>query len=170
MNKVCNICGEKYHARGMCKTCYHKWYYLQHLNPIPYHKNKSCSKYLGVHIAEHVLSKVFKNVEIMPMDNPGYDFICNKGMKIDVKSSCLSTHHGHKSQWLFRIKQNVTADYFLCIAFDNRKSLTPLHLWLIPGKHINYLQSASISINALDKWNSFALDINRVAVCCNSIK
>ena len=51
-------------------------------------ENKKCSKFLGVHIAESVLCHVFKDVEVMPTDNHGFDFICNRGKKIDVKSSC----------------------------------------------------------------------------------
>ena len=52
----------------------------------PFNGNRDCTLFLGVHVAERVLSKVFKDVERMPMNNPGYDFICGGGYKIDVKS------------------------------------------------------------------------------------
>ena len=102
---------------------------------LPFNENKECSQFLGIHIAEQVLSHVFKDVEQMPMNNPGYDFICNHGKKIDIKSSCLRK----KGNWLFNIKRNTTANYFLCLAFDDRGNMTPLHAWLIPGSKLNQL-------------------------------
>jgi hypothetical protein len=88
-----------------------------------FNENKDCPQYLGIHVAERVLSNVFKDVERMPMNNRGYDIICNHNKKIDVKSSCQREIGG----WMFNIKRNVTADYFLCIAFDNREDLNPVH-------------------------------------------
>jgi len=105
--------------------------------------NKNCSMYLGVHIAERILSKIWDNVIRMSIGNIGYDFICGKGFKVDVKSSCIVTslrEHELKSyevhNWFFNIKKNKIADYFLLIAFDNREDLTPLHIWLIKGDKI----------------------------------
>jgi hypothetical protein len=91
--------------------------------------NKECSLWLGVGIAEKVLSKVFKDVKRMSCNHPGYDFICGKGFKIDVKSSCLSKIN----KWRFAIRNNIIADYFLLLAFDNRTDLNPMHIWLIKG-------------------------------------
>lgn len=95
---------------------------------LPMNKSKNCSLYLGVYIAENVLSKVFKNVKRLPINNKGYDFVCDKGYKIDVKSSCLSHNF-----WRFGVHKNRIADYFLLLAFDNRNNLNPIHLWLIGG-------------------------------------
>ncbi len=67
--------------------------------------NRECSSFLGCHIAEQVLSKTFKDVEIMPPSNPGYDFICNKGKKIDVKSSCLRYKNPKHKSWMFVISE-----------------------------------------------------------------
>ncbi len=122
-NYMCNSCAtdivtSRNHVNGISK---------------PYTDNKKCSSYLGVGIAERVLSHVFKNVELMPMSNPGYDFICNHGKKIDVKSSCRYFHIGRSDSWMFTINKNTSADYFLCIAFDDREHLNPEHVWLIPG-------------------------------------
>jgi len=109
----------------------------------PFGENKECPMFLGVHVAERVLSHAFKDVNVMPLNNQGYDFICNKGMKIDVKSSCL--HRNRNTQyWNFHIRHNTTADFFLCLAFDNREDLNPLHAWLIPGSKLNNLSIASI--------------------------
>ena len=49
--------------------------------------NKNCSNYLGITIAEQLLSKIFKYVERMPYRNRGFDFKCVHGYMIDVKSS-----------------------------------------------------------------------------------
>jgi len=133
---------------------------------LPMSENKECSMYLGVHVAERVLSQVFKDVKRMPITNPGYDFICNHGKKIDVKSSCF----GKRGHWIFVIKHNTTADFFLCLAFDNRKDLTPLHVWLIPGDVVNHLGGASIRQGTLSKWDEYKLDISKVSTCCDTLR
>lgn len=105
-----------------------------------------------------------------PYGFPGYDFVCNRGMKIDSKAACLSLHHGKRTQWKFDISHNQTADYFLCIAFDNRESLTPLHLWLIPGNVINDKQCASVTKTSLAKWDEYTINIDKIFQCCNTMK
>lgn len=129
--------------------------------------NKNCSQYLGVTIAEKILSKIFNNVNRMVYTNPGYDFICNKDYKIDVKSRALN-----KNQWCFDIKRNTVADYFLCLAFDNRTDLNPQHLWLIPGEILNDKMSATISISTVDKWSIYELTgkLDDVIICCDTLK
>ena len=127
--------------------------------------------YLGVHVAEHALSKVFKNVKRMPTNNPGFDFICSNDYKVDVKSSCLSSHHPPK--WAFSIRYNTTADYFLWIAFnDDHEHLTPLHIWLVPGHIVNHTSLISITENSLDKWAAYEIKgkLNDVKKCCDIIK
>lgn len=137
----------------------------------PFYENKECALFLGVHVAERVLSHVFKDVERMPMNNPGYDFICNRGKKIDSKSSCI-----HKDKccgsvsWSFVINHNTTADFFLCLAFDNREDLTPLHAWLIPRSKVNHLAGLSISEGMIHKWNVYRLDLSKISTCCDSMR
>lgn len=154
LQNCCVPCILEYNRR-----CYRKKPRTQHLH------NKTCSTFLGITVAEQVLSKVFKDVEIMPPNNPGYDFICNHGKNIDVKSSCL-----HKNTWNFSIKRNKIADFFLCIAFDDRESLNPLHLWLIPGYIINTQAGASVSKSTIHKWSEYKLDISKTLACCTSLK
>ena len=129
--------------------------------------NKQCASYLGITIAERVLSKVFKNVERMPYKNPGYDFKCNNGYKIDVKGA---TKMKNQNAWSFHIRHNQIADYFLCLAFDDRKNLNPLHIQLIPDEKVNHLKGLTISASRIDKWDEYALDINKVSACCNALK
>lgn len=101
---------------------------------VPASKNKECAVFLGVVVAETLLSKIFQNIRRMPYGNKGFDFICNRGYKIDVKSSCLRNgHNGKRDSWRFVINHNKTADYFIMIAFDDRSSLQPHHIWLIKG-------------------------------------
>lgn len=140
---------------------------------LPMNENKSCTLFLGVHVAEQVLSKVFKDVKQMPPQNPGFDFKCSKGMKVDVKSSVLHADKNRinsQGSWRFHIKKNIIADYFLCLAFDNRNDLNPQHIWLIPGEKINHLTSAGIRSSTLSKWKEYELDINKVVDCCDSMK
>ena len=133
----------------------------------PFNENKECPLYLGVHVAEQVLSHVFKRVKRMPFSNPGFDFICGKGYKIDVKSSCKRRT---QSRWKFDIDHNTIADYFLFLAFDNREDLDPLYLWLLPGAKVNHLVSASISSSTIHKWDEYKLDILKVSQCCDAMR
>jgi len=130
--------------------------------------NKNCGMYLGCIIAEQVLSHLFKNTERMSICNPGYDFICGKGYKIDCKSSCMIK--GKYNPWKFDINRNKIADFFLCLAFDNRQDLNPLHIWLIPGNVVNNQFCASISESTLEKWSEYEQPLNKVLMCCNMMK
>ena len=131
--------------------------------------NKNSSNYLGVTVAERVLSKVFKKVEVMSPHNRGYDIICNQGYKIDIKAS---TKRKDSKRWVYLIKQNQIADYFLCLAFDDRKNLNPMHIWLISSKEINHLQFLGISEFKLDKWSKYELTdkLDKVITCCNIMR
>ena len=72
--------------------------------------------------------------------------------------------------WAFNIGRNTTADYFLCLAFDNREDLNPLHAWLIPGSKINHLTGTSISPSTLHKWDAYALDTSKIGDCCDAMR
>jgi hypothetical protein len=156
-----------------CKACSRK-FTLDYKHSLglshPMDTSKECSVYLGVHVAERALSNVFKNVEHMLHGNTGYDFICGKGYKIDAKSSVLHTRNIKYRGWVFHIRQNKIADYFACLAFDNRDSLTPLHFWLIPGEAINRLPSIEIRPTTLHKWSQYEQPIDKVFCGCNLIK
>jgi hypothetical protein len=136
--------------------------------------NKNCATYLGVEISEKILANVFRNVKCMPTGNIGYDFVCGKGYKVDVKASCI--HHSNVNNawthWSFRIHKNTIADYFLCIAFDNREDLNPLHIWLVPGVIVSHLKGASISPSTINKWSDYELTnkMDRIIKCCNIMK
>lgn len=132
----------------------------------PYNKNKECAQYLGIHVAERVLSHAFKDVIRMPMNNPGYDVTCNMGKKIDIKSSCKRKN----GSWTFTINRNTTADFFLCIAFGDREELTPLHVWLIPGSKLNHLKHTAISKSTIHKWDEYRLDITKISQCCEMMR
>jgi hypothetical protein len=147
---------------------------------LPFSENKECASYLGVHIAERLLSKIFENVTRMPYGNPSYDFICGKGYKIDVKSSCLR----YGSQWNFTINKNKIADYFLLLGFDNRRDLNPQHVWIIGrneiihnrksnkpvNQHISiFIKNCTTSMNNLRQYEQTNKLVKLVA-CCNTIK
>ena len=138
----------------------------------PMTENKNCSAYLGVVISEQILSKVFEDVQVMPYGNKGYDFICNHGKKIDVKSSCQFEHknNNHSKSWNFNINKNTIPDYFLCLAFDNREDLNPLHIWLIPRSLIYDKISAKISESTINKWDEHRLDVNEIIKYCDIMR
>jgi len=147
--------------------------------------NKDCGVFLGCHVAERILSHVFKDVDRMPYGNKGFDFICNKGYKIDSKSSCLR----HDIYW-FQIKHNKIADYFLCIGFDNREDLNPQHIWLIKSdeiminytrfkklnhersKKLNELNTLTIANSKLLKYSKYELTdkLKETIECCSTLK
>ena len=177
--KKCNLCGEVkpmsefYNFQGKCKKCSDKVHFEwvrahpKHLPPLdkPFCNNKEHPGYLGVHVAETVLSTIFEGVTRCKMHNHGYDFVCKKGHKIDVKASCVRTNKGW-NYWQFYIRKNKVADYFLCLAFDSRESLNPEHLWLIPGAVINNLHTIDISKCTLGKWSQYELPLTKVEDAC----
>lgn len=131
--------------------------------------NSLCTLYLGVVVAERILSEIFNDVCRMPPRNRGFDFICGGGYKIDVKSACTRKM---RRSWNFMIRRNAVADYFLCLAFDNRDDLNPIHLWLIPGTEVNHLTTASISEGTVDKWAQYELTdkLDQVISRCNAMR
>ena len=104
---------------------------------------------------------------MMPHGNKGFDMICNKGMKIDVKTSALTEKRFH---WSFWVSKNKIADYFICIALDNRTDLNVLHMWMIPGDKISHLDSIKISPTTVHKWKQWEKDIEDVQLCCTDMK
>lgn len=148
-----------------------KEYQRQRLGRQSMYENKSCSQYLGIVIAERLCRHLFKDVEVMPNNHSGYDIICNKGKKIDVKARCIDyANNGNNPRWKFDIYRNTTADYFIFVAFDNRTDLNLLYLWMIPGKEINENASKSISPSTIHKWNKWKRDIDDAQLCCAEIK
>jgi hypothetical protein len=130
---------------------------------------KNSAPYLGVYVSERILSTFFDHMERMPVNNPKYDYICGKGFKIDIKSSCRR-YQGTAYSWNFAINHNIVADYFLCLAFDNRESLNPEHVWLIPSTVLGDRVSVGIHNGKLDKWARFERALDRVMSCCNKMK
>lgn len=163
-------------VRGYCNPCRNakRRYQLHQAGRThPMEQNRSCANFLGVVVAERALSRFFDNIHRMPFGNPGYDFVCGKGYKIDVKSSCLRSNNGiSRAKWSFDIRRNKIADYFLCLAFDSRDNLAPLHVWLIPGNVISNHSTFSItnSVDPLKKWREYEHSLDRVMVCCHEIR
>lgn len=192
--KRCTKCGgikpisEFHHDRSrkdgrfpQCKTCISKvnrsdatraWTHRTG-RALPMSDNRDCAAFLGVHIAERALTHVFEDVERMPFGNPGYDFICKRGYKIDVKSACIrSASRGRAPNWMFNIYRNKAADFFLCIAFDDRDNLNPMHVWLIPGEQINHLTGLGITEapKSLEKWRKFERPIDKAVFACDRMR
>lgn len=138
------------------------------------HENKSCAAYLGCVVSEKVLSTYFKSIVVAPYGNRDYDFTCLEGFKIDVKSACLTKPNNptHTEHWVFNIHKNEVPDYFFFLAFNNRKELTPMHLWLIPGKFINDHSGFCITNNAkgLASWSAWERPLDKVITCCERLR
>lgn len=134
------------------------------------YENKFCASYLGIVIAERLVRHLFKDVKVMPFGNPNFDFICNKGKKIDVKSSTTCIRKNRSPSWSFNIDHNAVADFFILAAFDNIENLNPLHLWMIPGKELNHQGSANVALSRIHKWDECKMDINDAQLCCAEMK
>jgi len=142
----------------------------QQKGKISMYEDKLCPAYLGIVIAERLVRHLFNDVEVMPYGNPGFDFICNKGKKIDVKSSCTQISPEKYVRWKFVVDHNITTDFFILVAFDNRTDINPLYLWMIPGKEVNDQGSISISPSTIHKWDKWKRDINDAQICCTEMK
>ena len=134
---------------------------------LPMSENKECASYFGVHTLERVLKNSFDDVERMPYGNKGYDFICSKGKKVDAKGACKTKN---RNGWAFGIRKNTIAEYFCLVAFDNRKDLNPLYMWMIPGHVLNHLTVASISPSTLSKWDKYRKPIGKLSICCDDMR
>ncbi len=157
-----------------CKKCKAEWGAKKnHQLGIarPMEEAKDIGMYLGVVIAERALSHVFNQVIKMPHGNPGFDFICGKGYKVDVKSGCLNTRTIH-TRWKFRIGKNTIAQYFVCLGFNDRESLNPLRMWIIPGEVVHHLDTICITNipETLKKWEKYERPVDKVLVCCAEMR
>lgn len=92
-------------------------------------KDSNWSVYFGNFIVENYIIKTFEYPVKMPPNNPGFDWICKKGQKIQCKARCLK-YDGKWSGWHFTINFNKMADYFILSAWDSKDSLVPLHVWI----------------------------------------
>lgn len=137
----------------------------------PASENLECSKYIG-NFAEKVLSTFFKTMQRMPQDNPGFDFLCGKGYKIDVKAACLTFPTDSKSRWTVNIHKNVIADYFLVLLFVDRIEKIPVHVYLIPGSDVNHLTGFSIynTERNLSKFSKYEKPLDAVLSCGTKLK
>lgn len=167
---------KKIYYRNKCKKCSNE----QRLNwshdtnrSLFMGEDRTKAVFLGVYVAERILSKYFKEIIRMPYGNKGYDYICNKGYKIDVKSSCLIIRGKFKNTyWVFNSGNNTIADYFLCLGFNNRDDLEPQHIWLIPGNVVNSKTCFNIPTTnkGLLKWSKYEKSLDKVVECCNALK
>lgn len=126
---------------------------------LPLSESKDTSLYLGVYIAENILSEIFENVTKMDYGFSGYDVICKRNYKIDVKSSCFNKR---EKRWIFTIRKNKLADYFLLIAFDNRENLEIKHMWLIGANEV-------VKRRKLNEFHNFTI-MNRDFILNNLLK
>lgn len=119
--------------------------------------NENCSVYFG-NIAEQIISEMYPDAQVMPAQSPGYDIIYNNN-KIDVKSAFTGDKSGF---WIFYIEKNVRADYFLCMAFDNRKDRTLVRVWLIPGNIVNCKDTITMSKSNIKRLSKYEQSFNEI--------
>jgi hypothetical protein len=162
---------------GYCKTCNHirskEWKHTKG-GVIPISEAKESPSWLA-DISEQVLARYFNHITRMPRNNPGFDLICDLGYLIDVKSACsyIDTRSKHPvDSWNIEIERNKIPHYFMILVFNNRQSLQPKHVWLIPGPVINHLITLHISNTekCLTKWSKYEKSLDKVIACCNRLR
>ena len=109
-------------------------------------------------LAEKMVSDVF-GYKRMPFTNLGYDVLDEHGHTIDIKNSCLGAGGYTKCGWNYCIKCNKQPEYFILVALDGRKSLTPMHIWKVPGHIINQKKCLYISKTDHPQWDRYELPI-----------
>ena len=133
---------------------------------LPMSDNKECPAYIGVYVNEGLIKLYFDDVEVMPYGHPGYDIICKNGKKIDAKGSTT----GDKGYWSFHINHNTIADYFFCVAYDNREDKNIIHIWILPGEIFNCFTGVRISKSTLSKWAEYEHPLDKAISCCDSMR
>lgn len=117
-------------ALGRGFTCYGEyekvWSYYPGM-PNVIKENRIDNRFIGVYIAENGINKIYDKSKRMKINNVGYDIVCPKGYKIDVKATVLNKYNNFD----FAINKNKIADYFTLVGFNNIIELEPLHLWII---------------------------------------
>lgn len=122
-------------AIGRGFTCYEEytkvWKYYPGM-PNPIRENRKDPRFIGLYVAENGVLKLFEGSKQMKRGNPGYDIICDKGYKIEVKAATLTRYN----TLVFHLEKNKIADYFILIGFNNIIELKPLYLWVIKSDEI----------------------------------
>lgn len=126
---------------------------------LPKELNTECSSWFG-EFTENLMIQTFEDPVKMHYGNPGFDWLCKNGEKIDNKGRCLQHAENQSERWIFHINHNNIADWFILSAWDNRDSLTPLHVWafhkndIVRGKKFWRRETFSIS-NTLEGLKEF---------------
>lgn len=198
IEKKCPVCGQVLPASNFwkdkrnkvdglqykCKECQRKHFKenRSHINAYKCEwthrtgRNKSIAEskdsgvWLGTHITEEAIAELLGDAKKMPLKHEGWDLESKNYGKIDVKAACIFLYKGKNISWLFHINRNQLPDYFACVAFDSRESLTPLHMWLIPAKEINHLVSLTIyeSGTSLKRWKGYEKPIEGLKEICKN--
>ena len=121
----------------------------------PMSKNRACASFLGIHVAERVLSNVFMDVAIIPISMPVVEVIFNKGYKIDVKSSCIRHHKKWADDFAFNINKNIFKEYTFKEIKEslNEKSNNTIQLAISKFKSENLITDRKIGNSILYKLN-----------------
>ena len=115
------------------------------------------------YISQNYVMRTFEGPEEMPTNNPGFDWKCKNGDKIEHKGSCLQNTRGRYPYWIFNIDWNNIADYFILSAWDSPESLIPLHIWIF---HKNDMVRKGNSYTVREKfWRRGSITITNTPDC-----
>ncbi len=136
---VCDECRRKYKNNNKRLNNYKRG------RQKPMTDNPSCSAYRGCYRAENFVFDYYGIDQIMPYGHHGYDCVYN-GSKLEIKSSTPYIR-GKGRNWQFAIRENKIADIFVLVAYDDKSSTIPSHIWELPASLVNNKQCLSIACN-----------------------
>ena len=131
---------------------------------------------LGLYI-EKAIAKMFGSIAEVT-NNPGVDFVCPNGYKMQVKVSSMRYNHGKHPAWSFGIRRNKVVDYFILVAVNSsedidKEDFKPINIWLMKGKLVNKQGDVSVALSRISKWDEYSIMKeyeNKFVACCTTIK
>ena len=145
---------------------------------LPKEFNEDCSIHFG-DFTENLMIQTFEDPIKMRHGNPGFDWICKEGYKIDNKGACL-VYRECTSYFEFPIRCNNIADVFILSCWDNRDSLNPLNIFvfykndIVKGRKFYKFESFIITntpkkLKELEKWE-VTDRLYKLKEICNRLK
>ena len=145
---------------------------------LPKEFNEDCSVHFG-DFTENLMIQTFEDPIKMPYGNPGFDWKCKNGDKIDNKGICLMCR-GYSPYFAFPIRCNNIADVFILSCWDDRNSLNPLHIFafhkndIVRGRkfckfELFVITNTPKKLKELEKWE-VTDRLNKLKEICNVLK
>lgn len=150
-----NVCAQKRGFKNDAER--HREWEHETGRSLPMKENENCHAHFG-EFTENLMIQTFEDPIRMPPNNPGFDWKCKNEEKIDNKGARIKDGN---TRWIFHIRYNNIADWFILSAWDNRCSLTPLYVWAFHRDDmVKYKVGGGYILNKFWKRESFSIPNN----------